>query len=402
MKDRLPTRRIATVIGAAGLLFALNGMPKDTSPARAGDPTPTPSGSMEPSAAPSGAPEASPFTPTETRPGWQRIKVELLDGTTIQADQNTIPVLGDLNLDTGAVISGDVTFGGKDGTKLFDSDALSGLIVLNKQANADFHATWGATVLENYDPSKQDVLLQTLKAQMQETGCDKNAGCSSVVIKEVEQDGTIKDYTQSVEPSPSASATPSPTESLDINNLSDHQLLEEILKATLAEEDILKAIQNCTCNACQTEKPTPSATATPAATCPPSKDVEHAYTGWNTNGILNRAKAPKDTETDVTRAILQGDDAWRINGSTAWHTNYDSNAATAQITVYEFAKPTKLDTSFDWGGDLQIFPSCNTEQSFTNRLQSDINETFNRPEIKSIQVTYVTTNGTHSVTINKP
>jgi len=172
-----------------------------------------------------------------------------------------------------------------------------------------------------------------------------------------------------------------------------------------ANQDTLQALIACICKCkpgevpTQTPKPTP--TPTPSAEpCDTIQDIEHGYEGWMNNGF-DRSKAPHETE-EVTKAIFQSDGAWKKHGTKNWHTSYDSNSETAQIYVFDFAKPQTLDFSFDYGGDLQKACVTLPDTKFEDRLKSDIKETFKaNSNVRRIHVTTVTANGVSSKWVNR-
>lgn len=333
------------------------------SPTPAIEVTPTPTATPEPTPTPT--PETG-YVRQPTPEGWTSTKLELLlpDGTAINldADYRQISVGQSVPLLRGAVVTGDPRI---DGNFIADSDSFSGQVTLNLKEGAIANpgmGDWGFSVLENFDPTYTDAVMEQQKAQTLAHGCDN--GCEEVDMVVYDPDGTLTTYSpDSVVPSAAPSQAP----------------------------------EGCVV-VCPTTTPEPTVcpvpTTTPEAVCPQdTDDIEHRYTGWNDRGF-DRSKAPKETVTG-NMFIFQSDGAWRFNGQGSWHESYDSNGSTAQIYVYNGDEKT-IEFSYDWGGDLQyvVCPTGISQEDFNSLLERDKSETLARPEINSVNVTYINSDGT--------
>ncbi len=315
-------------------------------------------------------------------------------------DQNQVNIGESKVLPANTVIEGDVFINGEF---MADSDALSGLVVvLKEQAEVKGGPTWGFSyqTLANSDQAERLAVEQ--KNFQEQVGCEGGNGCDHSDIVhfpgDPKQAAGVNVDGETVSPSASPEVPSSETK-FDDKTLALITLLNEgkIDVSTPEGRALMELLIKCLC-ACDNPVETPKPTPTPEAeVCPPSKDIEHAYEGWNSKEF-DRSKAPKETES-ISRAIFQSDGAWKFSGEKKWNKSYDSKSSTAQIYVFEFEKAKKVDFSFDWGGDLQL--GCPTDD-FDKLLQKDIDQTFKRPEIKSINVTYVAANGkTRSEVIKK-
>src|SRR3989344_1627049 len=341
-------------------------------PSEAGaSPTPsaTPSEAPTPTATPEPTPSQTPengYVRQPTPEGWTSTKLELLlpDGTALNldADYRQIRVGESVPLLRGAVVTGDPKV---DGIFLADSDAFSGQVTLINKDGAIANpglGDWGFSVVENFDPAYTDAVIRQQEAQTLAHGCDN--GCEVVDLVVYNQDGTLTAYTPgfSVEPTTVPSQNP----------------------------------DNCVCPT-PTPEPTICPTPTPEAVCPQdTDDIEHRNSGYNGDKRIS----PKETKTG-NMFIFQGDGSWRLNGTGAWHSSYDSNDSTAQIYVYNGDERT-IQWSFEWGGDLQyvVCPTGISQEDFQSLLNRDLSETLARPEINSVKVTYINSDGsTHSDTV---
>lgn len=349
-------------------------------------------GSQSPSASLEATPRPSESgaTPETSAPSAEANTYTILDQNQVNMGESKV-------LPANTVIEGDVFINGEF---MADSDALSGLVVvLKEQAEVKGGPTWGYSYQTLANSEQAERLAVEQKNFQEQVGCEGGNGCDHSDI--IHFPGDPKQSELSVDGetvTPSASPeVPSSETKFDDKTLALMTLLNEgkIDVSTPEGRALMELLIKCLC-ACEPEQPAP--TPTPEAeVCPPSKDIEHAYEGWNSKKF-DRSKAPKETES-VSRAIFQSDGAWKFSGEKKWNKSYDSNGSTAQIYVFEFEKPKKVDFSFDWGGDLQL--GC-PKDDFDKLLQKDIDQTFKRDEIKSIKVTYVAANGkTKSEVIKK-
>jgi hypothetical protein len=411
--EKQPKRlgRFAGALGAAVLLVASAGQFANIEPARAQAPdlgTSTPS-----EAAGTPNPEISSFTPRETREGWNRTEMDLLDGSRIEIDFKQLPSLGEDVLNVGTIASGDVKL---DGKKLYDDDATTGSILLNRKEGARIKATYGASMVENYDPAYESRIMQTLSGQMDEDGCGLSNGCDTVKQQVYEEDGSVHSYDASAKPTAEPSLAPTNPDEIqkyvETNPNMDPSAALKMLDTLLANgfdvnapenQDTLQALIDCVCKAdgsCPvpgpTETPAPTNTPRPTATprptevpCPDFKDIEKPYGGWKPEN------APIVTEK-VANAIFQAD------GEVDGVKRYDDDGSTALITVVETTKAGKHSFRYDYGGDLQ--PFCVTPEGnnqLKEVLSKDIAQTLARPDINKVRVVTITDNGVKSKWINE-
>lgn len=395
--------RGATILGGLAMIAAGTGLAMHSNPARAeavnlGTSTPS-------EAAGTPNPEVSTFIPRETREGWKRTKLDLIDGSQIEADFKQLPSLGEDVLSLGTIANGDVKI---DGEKLYDDDSTTGSILLNKKEGAQIKATYGASMVENYDPAYESRIMQTLAGQMDEDGCGLTDGCSTIDLQVYEADGSVHSYDVSATPT----ETPAPTNPDEIqkyvneNPNMDPTLALKMLDTLLTNgfdvnapenQDTLQALIACICKAdgsCPVPGPTetPAPTNTPRPTevpCPDFKDIEKPYGGWKPEN------APVVTKR-VAHAIFQSD------GEVDGVIRYDNDSSTALITVIDTTKAGNHSFGYNFGGDLQ--PFCATpegENQLQEVLSKDIAQTLARADINKIKVVTITDNGVKSRWINE-
>lgn len=309
---------------------------------------------------PTATAETSNFQRKETREGWKAEEVELVDGTKIKADKKEVKVGETVELSKGAVISGDISM---DDKFLSDSDALTGGLYINNKDGAKMKAPYNATAYENFDPSKTAALVETIKTQMEETGCGLPQGCETVIPMVYQADGTLTPYNEDV-------------------------ILTDSTKSTETQHPAGCQCQVC-CVVCVLPSPsaTPAPSEKPAAGCPEdTSDIEHNPNEWKQSGI--------PVEKHDGPAIFQADGTVTINGKTI--KAYDSDDKSAQIYVVDDivdGNPAKYE--YDWiYGDLQtICPTLSKAQKDAV-LKTDIEQTLARPDITSVKITYVNSDGT--------
>jgi hypothetical protein len=359
---------IGTGLLAGAVLFGGGGekSPVDTTGA---NPSSTPSGetssSSEPSKAPEATPETSNFQPKETREGWERKTIELADGSKLDADSKEVKVGEEVEINAGTVISGDISI---DGKFLSDSDALTGGLYINNKDGAKLKAPYNATAYENFDTSKLSSLVETIKIQMEETGCGLPEGCETVKPVVIEADGTTHEY--------------------DGTSASNAGSTPEATQAPTSETQHPEGCQcQVCCVVCEQPSATPAPTSTPEAVgCPEdTSDIEHNPTEWNGKG--------SPVEKHDGPAIFQADGTVIINGKKI--SKYDSDGSTAQIYVVDDkvdGNPVKYQYDQIYG-DLQMFcPTLSKEQK-NEVLQTDIEQTLARKGINLVRVTYIDANG---------
>ena len=395
-------------IGATGLLVAqtlMGGLPFGRSETvRAQDPATTPNpitldGNSEAKQSP--APDSgTEFVPAETKEGWTRVEFELLDRSKIYIDTlQRSKFDSDFQIDANTIARGDVKINGK---KLYDDDSVTGLVVLNKMDGATASNPFGATFIGNYDPAKEDLLLQTIKADEERVGCGLEGGCDVSIIKVVDENGKVHKYEPSSEPVAEPTKAPEMTdpeqvkEYVDANPNLDPTVAQKLLDTLIANgfdvnapenQETLQALIACICkadNSCEPEvKPTPRPTATPKPEqpCPDFRDIEKPYRGWRPeNAPVVRKK--------IANAIFQAD------GLVDGVRRYDNDSSTALITVIDTNNPEMHSFRYDYGGDLQPFcPTPEGDKQLDQVLKKDIEQTLARPEITRVKVVTITDDG---------